>query len=286
MESNRTALVIDADHEVVDELSQILKSSEWTILEAGNNVAALELARAIRFDLILTSGKTSGREDVELLRSIRRLHPHTRMIILTDESTPRDVLEAIREGAFSYFSWPFSLEALADTLRNAMEEPCWDDGIEVLSATPTWIRLAARCDTKTADRLIQFVREMIDLPDDEKDTVAWALRELLMNAIEHGAKFDPNQYVEMSYFRTKRAVACRIKDPGKGFSFEEIHHAAVSNPLDDPLRHVGYREAENLRPGGFGILLARNSVDELIYNDTGNEVVLIKYLDSVPTLGR
>jgi anti-sigma regulatory factor (Ser/Thr protein kinase) len=204
------------------------------------------------------------------------------MIILTDESTPRDVLEAIRQGAFSYFSKPFSLADLAETVKNAMEGPCWDDGIEVLSAAPNWIRFAARCDLKTADRLIQFVREMIDLPNDEKDLVAWALRELLINAIEYGAKFDPNQYVELSYFRTKRAVACRIKDPGEGFSLEEIQHAAVSNPPDDPLRHVGHREAENLRPGGFGVLLARNSVDELIYNGKGNEVVMIKYVDSVP----
>jgi len=33
-----------------------------------------------------------------------------------------------------------------------------------------------------------------------------------------------------------------------------------------------------LRPGGFGILLTRQLVDELIYNETGNEVLLIKYV--------
>jgi len=286
MDSNRTALVIDADHEVIDELLQILGPPEWAIREARDNGAALELTKATRFDLILTGGKTSGREDVELLRSMRRLQPHTRMIILTDDSTPGDVLEAMRERAFSYFSVPISLFALSEAVRNAMDEPCWDDGIEVLSATASWIHLAARCDMKTADRLIQFVREMSDLPNEEKDVVACALRELLMNAIEHGAKFDPNQYVELSYLRTKRAVACRVKDPGEGFSFDEIHHAAVSNPPDNPLRHTVYREAENLRPGGFGVLLARNSVDELIYNDKGNEVLLIKYVDPVPVRGQ
>jgi hypothetical protein len=35
-----------------------------------------------------------------------------------------------------------------------------------------------------------------------------------------------------------------------------------------------------LRPGGFGILLTRNIIDELIYGEMGNEVVLIKYLKS------
>jgi len=106
-----------------------------------------------------------------------------------------------------------------------------------------------------------------------------AFRELLMNAIEHGGKFDPKQYVEISYMRTRRAVACRIKDPGEGFSLVEIPHAAVMNPPDDPLRHLTYREAEHLRPGGFGVLLVKNSIDELLYNEQGNEVVLVKYLD-------
>ena len=105
------------------------------------------------------------------------------------------------------------------------------------------------------------------------------MRELLLNAIEHGGNFDPQKYVELSYVRTKRAVACRVKDPGEGFSFEEISHAAVSNPIDDPLRHLQHREAGNLRPGGFGILASRNMVDELMYNEKGNEVILIKYLD-------
>jgi anti-sigma regulatory factor (Ser/Thr protein kinase) len=51
------------------------------------------------------------------------------------------------------------------------------------------------------------------------------------------------------------------------------------NPPDEPLRHLTYREAENLRPGGFGVLLVKNSIDELLYNEKGNEVVLVKYID-------
>jgi anti-sigma regulatory factor (Ser/Thr protein kinase) len=35
-----------------------------------------------------------------------------------------------------------------------------------------------------------------------------------------------------------------------------------------------------MRPGGYGLLLAAGTVDELIYNEIGNEAVLIKYLDT------
>ena len=59
------------------------------------------------------------------------------------------------------------------------------------------------------------------------------------------------------------------------------NHAAILNPEGHPLEHEHVRNLQGLRPGGFGILIARNMVDEMIYNGRHNEVVLIKYLDPV-----
>jgi CheY-like chemotaxis protein len=275
----RTALVVDADPQVQAVLELTLNPENWRIRHAPDNITALAMAGAQPCDLILTSEKTSGREDVELLRKIRSVRPHTRLIILTDQTTPADVIASMRARAFSYFSKPFSFESLADMIRLATEGPCWDDGIEVLSATPAWIRLAARCDLRTADRLVQFVNEIADLPDAERNDVAMAFREILLNAIEHGGHFDPNQYVDISYLRTRHMVMCRIKDPGKGFSLDEVRHTALANPPEDPLSHAAYREDQGLRPGGYGVLLTQHLVDELIYGEKGNDVLLIKYLD-------
>jgi anti-sigma regulatory factor (Ser/Thr protein kinase) len=41
---------------------------------------------------------------------------------------------------------------------------------------------------------------------------------------------------------------------------------------------MGYRDAQGMRPGGFGVLLAQKLIDELIYSQDGNDVLLIKYL--------
>jgi hypothetical protein len=38
------------------------------------------------------------------------------------------------------------------------------------------------------------------------------------------------------------------------------------------------REDKGIRPGGFGLLMVRSSVDELVYNEKRNEVVFVKYL--------
>jgi len=80
-------------------------------------------------------------------------------------------------------------------------------------------------------------------------------------------------------------VTCRIADPGPGFALDDVPHAAISNPVDDPIRHVALREAQGMRPGGFGVLLAKQLVDQLIYGQDGNEVLLIKYLGAVDSEG-
>jgi anti-sigma regulatory factor (Ser/Thr protein kinase) len=71
----------------------------------------------------------------------------------------------------------------------------------------------------------------------------------------------------------------RIADPGQGFSFEGLTHSALSNPPDQPLEHALERERKGLRPGGFGLLMTLQTVDELLYNEAHNEVVFVKYLD-------
>src|SRR6266481_5073603 len=274
----RKAAVVDAYRQVIAILQSVLDAHEWGIVQVTDNAAVLKLAQSQPLDLIITGARTSGSEDVSLLHKIRRVQHHIRLIILTDDSTPADVIASMREGAFSYFSRPFSDESLLEMIRMSVTEPAWDDGIEVVSATPEWISVIVRCERKTADRLVHFFREISDLPEPEGDQVATAFREMLLNAIEHGGNFDPNQYVEISYVRTRKMVMCRIKDPGEGFSLEELHHAAVDNPSYDPIRHALFREAQGMRPGGYGLLMARHLVDELVYSEKGNEVLLVKYL--------
>jgi anti-sigma regulatory factor (Ser/Thr protein kinase) len=187
----------------------------------------------------------------------------------------------MREGAFSYFSGPFEHQALIEMVCEAMDSPCWDDGIEILSGTPAWVSLAARCDIETANRLVQFLRGVREptIPEVNREAIANAFREILLNAMEHGGHFDPSHYVEISFIRSSRAVALRVKDPGQGFSLEELRHAAINSPAGDLFSHVAVREGKGLRPGGFGLLLAKKQVDDLIYNEKGNEVLLIKYIN-------
>lgn len=269
--------MVGSGRKVSSAVSKVLPA--WKIAHAANNKAALEMLKARAYDLVLTGEASSGKQDVDLLRQIRMVRPHIRLIIITKESTRADVIAAMRERAFSYFSEPYSAATFEQMLLLATTGPVWDEGIEIRSATTELMHLVARCDRRTADRLVQFIHEIADLPVKERDAVGLAFREMLMNAIEHGARFDAAQHVEISYLRARQMVACRIKDPGEGFSLEQVPHAAIMNPDSDPIQHAAVREKQGLRPGGFGILVTKKIIDELIYGETGNEVILIKYLN-------
>lgn len=277
--AQRQVLLVDSGPEVNELLIEIFHEPEWQVLFADSNREALRLCFSNLFELIITGVRTSGHEDIQLLRQLRLVRPHARVIILADEFTSGDVLNAIRERAFSYFSPPFSPESLREMIHLALVTPAWDDGIEVLSATPSWVQLAVRCDLQTAHRLLQFFREASPFDDKETDEVSLAFREILINAMEYGGRFDPSQYVEVSYVHARRMVLCKVKDPGTGFSLDELKCSALSNPPSEPLRHLTEREAEGKRVGGFGIMMAKQLVDDLIYNQAGNEVLLVKLLD-------
>ena len=229
---------------------------------------------------MLTDVRMPGMDGLELLQRIREIRPEAKVMVMTADSTPANIVRAIRDQAFCYFSKPFSPSAVAEMIAQAVNTGHWQDDIEVLSASPEWISLRLRCKMETADRLMQFVREMeMDFPPHERENIAAAFRELLMNAIEHGGGSDPDE-ARAGDLRAHHA-GHRVPDPGSGQGvFVRRDRARGHRATRRASRPVTWRSARSRasRPGGFGILLTRNLVDELIYSEKGNEVLFIKYL--------
>jgi anti-sigma regulatory factor (Ser/Thr protein kinase) len=151
--------------------------------------------------------------------------------------------------------------------------------VEVRSADPNWIALCVRADLTALDPIVDYFRRALDgIRDVTRDNLALVLHELLENAIEHGCGFDVTKQIELTCVRTARMVLIEVRDPGLGFRLEDCSHTAFTNPPGEPLQHVEYRFAHGMRPGGYGIVLVQQIVDDLIYNQRGNEVIAIKYL--------
>lgn len=126
-----------------------------------------------------------------------------------------------------------------------------------------------------------FVRcELSDLDGDLGEQLSLAADELLRNAIEHGGDRQNGDAapVRFSLVRTARMIQLQVEDGGAGFSMGDVKHAAINNPPEEPLRHTHVRTEKGMRPGGFGIMLVKQIADELIYNEAGNKVILVKFL--------
>ena len=281
--SRARILVVDDDPDIHVLLSAILKDAGFQMASATSGLEGLHRLESGRYDLVLTDVCMPGLDGLELLQRIQQRCPETPVVVMTAQNTSDNLIRSIREKAFAYFSKPFSPVAVVEMVNHALESPPERDDIEVLSAQPGWIALKLRCKLDTANRLLQFLRELaVDLPVEEQENIAAAFRELLVNAIEHGGHLDPNQKVEVAYIRLSRAIVYYIRDPGKGFSFDNLAHAAVSGTPENPFGHVAVRAEAGMRPGGFGIFMTRSIADELVYNEKGNQVMLVKYLAPGP----
>jgi anti-sigma regulatory factor (Ser/Thr protein kinase) len=273
-------VLIIGSHPINREIGDILTKADLPLDYAAGPVDALQRLRRRAFGVVLTSADSVIEEAIALLEEMRSIRPGLKCIVLAPHTTPDEVIAALRARIFACFTPPFDTHEIANIVRGAASDNQWRDDIEILSARPGWVSVRVNCRLLTAERLLSFAKELSNqVPEDAKQDIMQALREILLNAMEHGAAFNPEQVVEVTAIRTGRAMVFRVRDPGAGFRPDSLSHAATHS---SPTAHIAQREEEGMRAGGYGLLLASGTVDELIYNEIGNEAILIKYLDPNP----
>jgi anti-sigma regulatory factor (Ser/Thr protein kinase)/ActR/RegA family two-component response regulator len=274
-------LIIGSHTPVSREIGDALRAAGLPMEYAAGPADALKRMRIRSFGVVITSADSAIDENLALLEEMRSIRPGVKCIVLAQHSTPDEVIAALRARAFACFTPPFDTHEIAALASRAASDNQWRDDIEILSARPGWVSFRANCRLITAERLLSFAKELsAQLPEDAKQEMIQALREILLNAMEHGAAFNPEQVVEVNAIRTARSMVFRVRDPGAGFRKDSLNHAAFASSSPDPTAHIAERQEQGMRAGGYGLLLASGTVDELIYNEIGNEVILIKYLDS------
>ncbi len=276
--SSHGILIVDDDPEVHELIRSMLKGTKWTTESTLSGAEALDRLGSRAYDIVLTDILMPLMDGLTLSNRIQALRPESKVVVMTAFNRPDRIAGSLRERAAGYLAKPFSKDQLIHCLNQALDERPGPDDIEVLSDLPNWISILVRCKLETADHLMPFFRELpAGLDQEQREAAAMAFRELLINAIEHGGKLDPAKKVELHFIRTSRSLVYYVRDPGQGFSFDKLEHAAISHP-GSPVEHMRVREEMGIRPGGFGLLLLKNFADELMYNSKGNEVILIKRL--------
>ncbi len=268
-------LVIDDDPVITRLIGLAL--SDYSVTTASTGEEGLQIFAEKPFDLVICDIVMPGMGGLEAIHRLRLFRPEQRIMLVSSFGTQENLLASLRERVVDFLVKPFDPAQLQSAVRNLL---ACDRAIKVISASRNWIELKVPARFQVAASLDRFFAALqSDVDETTRGDVSLAFRELINNAIEHGCKGDPDGMVTVSYVRMKRCIIYRIKDPGAGFDMGAIPHAAVSNPEGKALHHMQVREQQGMRPGGYGLLWLRHLADELVYNDRGNDVLFIKYVD-------
>src|SRR5215813_12455253 len=88
------------------------------------------------FGVVITSPESAVDEDLALLEEMRAIRPGVKCIVLARQSTPKEIIAALRARVFACFTPPFNADEVADLARRAASDSEWRDDIHVVSARP------------------------------------------------------------------------------------------------------------------------------------------------------
>jgi DNA-binding response OmpR family regulator len=276
----RTALIVEDDTILSELLAVVLKQMDFqpTVLHEGTDAAAR--VRELRPDVVLLDLMLPGRNGYDICQELKldRETNRTPIIICTARTQHEDLLQGLRVGANFYLTKPFTIDQLHHAVEHVLG---WRTELEAAGAAGE-VHFQLQSDTQYIEELNRMLSSLFlfsGLTQDQVFELTTAVREMGNNAIEWGNRKHVDKPVTVTYRIDSEKVVIVIRDEGPGFNRSDLAHAARE---DDPCAHMDVRETKGLRPGGFGIFMTRGLVDDLQYNETGNEVRLTKRFSKAP----
>ena len=263
----------------------------WRLSYANDGQDALEQARETPPDIVVTDLQMPRLDGLQLVEQLKKFCPRTPVILITSQGSEGIALDALRVGAVNYSPKRCLSRDLVRTIQKVINVSSKISRSAVVSMAPAEtfdFQFEMENDTELIWPLIDQLQQNLP-PWSEKDRlrIGMALDEAIANAIFHGnlevdsgLKSDEedefytvaNQRRQESPYRDRRVrisahvspteIRICIADQGPGFQPELI---------DDP------RKRDNLHKlSGRGLLLIRSFMDDVKYNDIGNQITLIK----------
>ena len=115
-------LVVDDESSIRDLFSKTLLLANYDVDVVPNGGAALEQLRKRGYDLLITDLKTSGMDDLLVIREVRQLRPNLPIIIVTGFSTEANAIEAANLGVSGYLTKPVRGFQVLAAVARALEK--------------------------------------------------------------------------------------------------------------------------------------------------------------------
>lgn len=293
-----TALIVD-DSAVDRRLAGVLleKNSSLKVTYANDGKAALESISNSLPDIVVTDMQMPEINGLELVESIRAHYPNLPVILMTAQGSEEIAVSALQRGAASYVPKSVLTRDLVPTVMNVLSAARADDSYDRMLGCLNECRWSFQLenDYTLIAPLVHLLRQSVagmQLCDQTgRVQVGVAIEEALSNALYHGnLELTADQLSDLGYdlqraevpnlvearkhelpFRDRRifldAVITRqearfiIRDDGPGFD-----HHSIPEPGDAMASEKG---------SARGITHMRLFMDEVVFNEKGNEVTLV-----------
>ncbi|MCP4807695.1 MAG: sigma-54-dependent Fis family transcriptional regulator [Proteobacteria bacterium] len=117
-----TILAIDDERELLASIRKILTRAGYHVVCASSGEEGLLLLQRDEVpDLVLTDLMMPGLGGMDVLRSLKRRHGETPVILMTAYATVENAVQAVREGAYDVLTKPFSPDQLLVVVERAVE---------------------------------------------------------------------------------------------------------------------------------------------------------------------
>jgi DNA-binding response OmpR family regulator len=269
-----TALIVEDHPEQAGLVARILRLRQFEPIIAEDGRNGLRLARKHLPDVLLLDLMLPDLNGFDICRQLR-MDRETMLIpvvMLTALNDMQHRLHGFRVGANAYVTKPYGVDELFEAItaarawRASMQQRSLQGEVNVeLNSEITLL--------KDLNDFLMHVCQTTPLSGEQVMQLRQAVMEMAHNAIEWGNQHQSDRPVRITYRIYDDHLEIIVRDQGRGFDRTNLPHAAVP---DDPFTHLDVREKLGLRAGGFGMLICQGMVDEMRYNDTGNEVTLIK----------
>ena len=115
-------LVVDDELSVLRSIKRLLRREPINLITINSPKQALDLFNTNDIDIVISDYRMPEMNGIELLREIRKRHPHTIRITLTGYSDVDAIIGAINDGeVFRFLVKPWDDDALRQHLHDAIE---------------------------------------------------------------------------------------------------------------------------------------------------------------------
>jgi DNA-binding response OmpR family regulator len=269
-----TALIVEDHPDQAGLVARILKMRQFEPIIAEDGNSGLRLAREYLPDVLLLDLMLPDINGFDVCRQLRldRTTMLIPVVMLTALSDLQHKVHGFRVGANAYVTKPYGVDELFQAISTArawhasMHQRALQGEVNVeLNSEITLL--------KDLNDFLMHVCQATPLTSEQVMQLRQAVMEMAHNAIEWGNRHQSDRPVRITYRIYEDRLEISVRDEGTGFDRASLPHAAAP---DDPFSHLDVREKLGLRAGGFGLLICQGMVDEMRYNEPGNEVTLIK----------